>query len=37
MGFMKIVLTIISVSYVGYNLNLALKNKRKHTENFEEK
>lgn len=37
MGFMKIVLTIISVSYVGYNFNLALKNKRKHTENFEEK
>lgn len=37
MGFMKIVLTIISVSYVSYNLNLALKNKRKHAENLEEK
>lgn len=37
MGFMKIVLTIISVSYVGYNFNLALKNRRKHSENLEKR
>ena len=37
MGFMKIILTIISVSYVGYNFGQALKNKRKHGENLEER
>lgn len=37
MGFMKIILTIISVSYVGYNLCEVLKKRKKHAENMEEK